>query len=668
MPSSDEPVLVPAPSLPPGPRSALVIATNTYADSRLRQLRSPVKDAEDLAAVLADPAIGGFTVTQLVDQLESRIRRAIAAFLKGRQPEETVLIYLSCHGIQDPRGRLLFAATDTETEYPHASAVRATELLDELDECAASRQILILDCCFSGSFSETKGGAKGELDLARQLRGHSRGREVLTASRGFEYSYEGEPLDGGDEITGSVFTTGLVEGLRTGHADTDKNGHITVEEAYEYAFSYVQRDDTPQTPQRWLFGGEGSKIVLARSAGGRAVAPAKIPGHLVSALESSSPFVRIGAVNGVAEWLTDQDPARRVAAIRALEEVAENDIRRVAEVASSHLEQVAPPAPAVTPPSPAVSVSPSSPPAKAAAIVPVASSVPKGAAFSLDNGRRVTSIALSASGALLATGASDAIARVWDVGNRHVAHVLRGHTDWVRGVAFSPDGRLLATGSDDCDVRIWDSRTGAPVHVLHGHTEWVWAVAFHPDGVLLASGSQDADVRVWDAKAGKPVHTLQGHDDFVRAVAFSPDGRLLASCDDAGEVRLWDAAAAREVRALDGFESGVLDIAFSPDGDLVASATATGPVYLSDPATGAQVRELRGHTGEVTGLSFSADGTLLATHGVDGTLRVWRTATGEPLRVFDGLESIDEGRCVAFSPAGNLLAAVPELKTVRFWR
>src|SRR5580698_11638802 len=123
MASDAEPVCVPAPELPPGPRNALVIATSRYDDAGLRELRSPVRDAEDFAAVIADPTVGAFKVAVLIDLTESRIRREIAAFLSDRTADETVLIYLSCHGIQDARGRLLFAATDTDTRYPHASAV-----------------------------------------------------------------------------------------------------------------------------------------------------------------------------------------------------------------------------------------------------------------------------------------------------------------------------------------------------------------------------------------------------------------------------------------------------------------------------------------------------------------------------------------------------------------
>ena len=63
---------------------------------------------------------------------------------------------------------------------------------------------------------------------------------------------------------GSVFTTGLVKGLRTGAADAAGDGYVTLEEAYDYAYRYVQSANVGQTPQRWLYGGEGA-IVLART-------------------------------------------------------------------------------------------------------------------------------------------------------------------------------------------------------------------------------------------------------------------------------------------------------------------------------------------------------------------------------------------------------------------
>jgi hypothetical protein len=48
-----------------GERRALLVATDTYTDPGLTQLRAPTGDVEALSRVLEDPAIGGFTVKRV---------------------------------------------------------------------------------------------------------------------------------------------------------------------------------------------------------------------------------------------------------------------------------------------------------------------------------------------------------------------------------------------------------------------------------------------------------------------------------------------------------------------------------------------------------------------------------------------------------------------------
>jgi YVTN family beta-propeller protein len=250
-------------------RAALLVTTGTYTDPNLGQLRSPIRDSTELAAVLADPRIGEFTVSTVLDGTDSDIRRAVVRFLSAREPVDVVLLYLSCHGLTDPRGRLYFAATNTTRDELRATAVDSTWLLEELEECRARRQVLILDCCFSGAFAR---GAKADgdgLDLQRRFTTTGRGRIVLTASGAAEYSYEGTLLTDGTP-TASVFTAGLVEGLRTGAADRDRDGWISVEDAYQYAAGHVASHGTAQSPRRWVYGGEGS-VILARNPHGPSI-------------------------------------------------------------------------------------------------------------------------------------------------------------------------------------------------------------------------------------------------------------------------------------------------------------------------------------------------------------------------------------------------------------
>lgn len=248
-------------------RLGLVVATGRYADPGLRRLRAPARDAAELGDLLADPGIGGFEVTVLRDATAHRIRLAVEDFLAERSPDDLVLLYLSCHGLVDLRRRLYFAATDTRKERLAATGVEAQWVLDQLEDCRARRQVVLLDCCFSGAFAHgAKGAESDDVALGERLLGHGRGRVVLTASRASEYSFEGEPLPGASSH-GSVFTGALVEGLRSGAADSDGDGWVSVDDAYAYAFERVRRQGGRQTPQRWLYGAEGS-IVLARSPAG----------------------------------------------------------------------------------------------------------------------------------------------------------------------------------------------------------------------------------------------------------------------------------------------------------------------------------------------------------------------------------------------------------------
>ncbi|MEU4740991.1 caspase family protein [Actinosynnema sp. NPDC023658] len=293
-------------------RFALLIGSGRYDDAALRPLSAPAWDVDALSRVLGDPVVGGFEVVRLVDRSVQELRVAVEDFLMDRARDDFVLVYLTGHGVLDKRGRLVFAATDTGTTRLSATALSAAWLNELLADCMADSRVLVLDCCFSGAHGRTKAGADS---VAAQLGEVGSGHAVLTASRDWEFSFEG------DASGGSVFTTGLVEGLRTGDADLDGDGLITVEEAHTYAAGYVRDQGAQQHPQRWLTAAEG-ELVLAHSPRGPRLASRTVPMHASREAHQLHLERRSALVASQAQALRPRDPelARAVvlAAIRDL--------------------------------------------------------------------------------------------------------------------------------------------------------------------------------------------------------------------------------------------------------------------------------------------------------------------------------------------------------------
>ena len=269
-----------------GRRIALVVATGSYADATLARLRAPGRDASGLAEVLRDDEIGGFSVETVLDAPADVLRRRVARFCAQGAPSDLALVYLSCHGVLDDRGRLYYATTDTDRALLSATAIPAAWLNEQLEDCRCRRQILMLDCCHSGAFAK---GAKGEGGLALRERFEGRGRVVLTASRGTEYSFEGGEVHG-DGVS-SVFTGVLVEGLRSGDADRDRDGLVTVGELYDYAYEAVRSRDGRQNPTLWTYGAEGDMLRRPEPARrrGRAGAAAGGPGRAARERPAAGP-------------------------------------------------------------------------------------------------------------------------------------------------------------------------------------------------------------------------------------------------------------------------------------------------------------------------------------------------------------------------------------------
>lgn len=311
-------------------RRALVVASDEYVDPALRALAAPRRDATDLAEVLTDPKIGGFEVASVINRPHHEVQRAIARFFSLSQRSDTLLFYFSGHGVKDENGLLYFAMSDTERDLLSATSVPSTFVSGQLEQARADTKIVILDCCFGGAFSRAfTAKADMTIDIAEELRGI--GRVVITASSAMQYSFELSTLEGPESR--SLFTKHLVHGLRTGDADTDGDGQVTVDELYRYVHDEVVRESPNQRPT--ISSEVQGRVLVGLSP--RGVLPILLPVELRAAIASPLARVRRGAVEELADLRDRGQVAAMLAAKAALEQLVNDDSAIVARAASTSL-------------------------------------------------------------------------------------------------------------------------------------------------------------------------------------------------------------------------------------------------------------------------------------------------------------------------------------------
>lgn len=206
-------------------RVALLIGTETYG-AGFKALPAAPKDVLAWEKVLCAPEMGGFDDVRLLTNAPyNEIAETIETWFRGHTRDDLALLFISGHGVKDADRNLYFAACNTRKEREElvrSTAIAASFLRDCIRNSKSKRQIVILDCCFSGAFGDLVAKDDGSIDLESLL--GAEGRVVLTSSSSIQYSFEEQ--DGNL----SIYTRYLIEGIRTGAADLDGDGAITVDE------------------------------------------------------------------------------------------------------------------------------------------------------------------------------------------------------------------------------------------------------------------------------------------------------------------------------------------------------------------------------------------------------------------------------------------------------
>jgi WD40 repeat protein len=299
---------------------------------------------------------------------------------------------------------------------------------------------------------------------------------------------------------------------------------------------------------------------------------------------------------------------------------------------------------------------------------------------------KVTALAFSADGKVLATGGdtrgedSQVLIQLWEVATgRRLARWPTKQGNGLYQLVFSPDGKVLASAGHDNGVILWSVPDGKQLHHLQDQPDkganGVRAVAFAPDGKTLATSAPGSGVTVWNVADGKRLHHWAVKVRSVDGLSFSPGGTRLAVTGFGEGVHVLNATNGEPLCRLAGMLA-----AFSADGlslALVNPREFDGngmEVCLFDSATGVRRGPAQVLPGELRALVRTSAGKILAlgtsndgpVHILDGGGRphVWDALGGQEVVPLKGLPRI-RGK-MALSPDGKTLA-VGEDAVVRLW-
>ncbi|MEU4615316.1 caspase, EACC1-associated type [Streptomyces umbrinus] len=265
-------------------KHALLVGTAVYEDVNFPALPSVRADVHYLSQVLEMPAVGRYEkCVRVEDSSKAAIKQGVEQFLRDREPDELVVLYLSGHGAYDREdGQLYYVTTDTEADRLQQTALEASYVTDQLEKCAARRKVLLLDCCFSGSAVQGF-RSKGASHSATAPVVEAGGVHVITASQHWEQAFTT------DADQPSQFTRAMVEGLHSGQADLDGDGQVSANDLFRYISRDLRKapDGRRQTPTQSSLQVTGD-IYLADASTGRQIPALKpLPAGLTAVTDSA---------------------------------------------------------------------------------------------------------------------------------------------------------------------------------------------------------------------------------------------------------------------------------------------------------------------------------------------------------------------------------------------
>jgi small GTP-binding protein len=275
---------------------------------------------------------------------------------------------------------------------------------------------------------------------------------------------------------------------------------------------------------------------------------------------------------------------------------------------------------------------------------------------------KVNSVAISADGRFIVSGADDGDAKLWEKATGELLMIFRGRfkvpsitKSEVLSVAISTDCELVVTGSRNGLVKIWGTKNGKCLKTLKGHLYSVFGLVISPDGKFIISGSDDGSVRVWEMESGKCLKILEGHSSSVSDVAISADGKLIISGSKDETLRVWENGKSKCLRVIQD-NSSINGVAISTDGKLIISASNDRTVKIWETKSGRCLNIFEEFSDRVVGVAITLDSKFVVANSRD-SIRIWDISNGNCVKEIYYASSWDSIIAVAISSDGRFIVS-----------
>lgn len=283
-----------------------------------------------------------------------------------------------------------------------------------------------------------------------------------------------------------------------------------------------------------------------------------------------------------------------------------------------------------------------------------------------------TIAAVSADGSVAVVERSEAMAELWDLGDKtNPRRIAELPACELVSAAIDSNGQRMLTGCADGTVTLWDlGSREAPASLgdLQPKPGDVRAVALTRDGAAVATSQ---GVLFWTVDnsggrlrpAGRGVN--DGNEGDARVLAVGEPGVVAGYTDG---TRLLSVTPRPANLTFEG-ESAVTAVAAGAGTRLILTGDQRGQAVLWAPGRGGYrpTMLLNGHTDAITSVGLSEDGSMALTGSRDGSVRLWDVHSGGPYELSGTAPLGSPVNQVVASPKNSVSVVINDAGEASLW-